>query len=342
MPAEAPPNRNRRVHPAALATAILVAITLFASGCGVAGSSSNRLSMIAFSTPREAYAKLIPGFTRTTAGQGIQFDQSYGSSGEQSRAAASGLPADFVHLALAPDMDPLVKAKVVSKDWASGPHQGILTHSTVAFVVRKGNPKGIHTWDDLLQKGIEIVTPNPFTSGGARWNLMAAYGAWTRAGDTKEQALSKLEQLLKNTPVQPKSAREALQIFAGGKGDVMLAYEQEAIQAEHSGTAIEHVVPDSTIRIDNPAAITETSKNKKAAQAWLNYLYTLPAQKIFASFGYRPVLPEAAAGNNFPTPRDLFTIDDLGGWNVVMKEFFDRTSGRVAKINQHLGISNNG
>jgi sulfate/thiosulfate-binding protein len=317
-------------------------IGLIASGCGAGAASSERLSVVAFSTPREAYAQLIPEFTRTPEGKGSTFDQSYGSSGEQSRAAASGLPADFVHLALAPDLDRLVEAGVVSKDWTNGPHQGILTHSTVAIVVRPGNPKGIRTWDDLLKEDVELVTPNPFTSGGARWNLMAAYGAWTRSGDSQEEALNKLEQLLRNTPVQPKSAREALQVFAGGKGDAMLAYEQEAIQAEDSGTEIEHFVPDATIRIDNPAAITETSKNKEDAQAWLNFLYTPEAQKTFASFGYRPVITDVAEASEFPTPTDLFTIDDLGGWDSVMEDFFDRDSGYVARINKRLGVATDG
>lgn len=342
MTTKTPFEKARDHRPRVLLPLFLLLLGLVISGCGAGTSGSKRLSVVAFSTPREAYSQLIPEFTKTTKGQGITFDQSYGSSGEQSRAAASGLPADFVHLALAPDLDRLVEAGVVSKDWKSGTHQGILTHSTVAIVVRPGNPKGIRTWDDLLKKDVELVTPNPFTSGGARWNLMAAYGAWTRAGDSEQEGLDKLEQLLRNTPVQPKSAREALQVFVGGKGDAMLAYEQEAIQAEDSGTEIEHIVPDSNIRIDNPAAVTETSKNKEAAQAWLDFLYTPDAQRTFASFGYRPVLPEAAEESEFPSPSDLFTIDDVGGWDTVMRDFFDRESGHVAKINQRLGVPTDG
>jgi sulfate/thiosulfate-binding protein len=330
---------------------------LVAAGCGSDDSSSDssgssdsagandgsRVSLVAFSTPREAYEALIPEFNKTDEGLGVEFDQSYGSSGEQSRAIEGGLPADLTHLALAPDVKRLTDAGLVDADWNSGEYKGMLTNSTVALVVRPGNPKKIEDWDDLTKDGIEVVTANPFTSGGARWNLMAAYGAWTRAGDTHEEALAKLEQLLRNTPVQSKSAREALQVFASGKGDVMISYEQEAIQGEANGEEFEHFVPSSTILIENPVALTNNSENPEAAQAFLDYLYTVEAQDIFASFGYRPVVEGAGKGvAEFPTPEDLFTIEDVGGWDKVMDEFFDREKGYVADINKKLGVPTDG
>lgn len=332
------------------------AAALVAAGCGTddgdSASASNggsaapndgaRVSLVAFSTPREAYEELIPVFQKTEEGTGVEFDQSYGSSGEQSRAIEGGLPTDFTHLALEPDVTRVVDADLVDGDWKSGEHGGMLTTSTVALVVRTGNPKKITGWDDLTKDGIEVVTANPFTSGGARWNLIAAYGAWTRAGDSHEEALDKLEQLLRNTPVQSKSAREALQVFTSGKGDVMISYEQEAIQGEAAGEDYEHFVPDSTILIENPAAVISTSQNSDAARAFLDFLYTTEAQDIFASFGYRPVVEGAGADVEFPTPKDLFTIEDVGGWDTVMTEFFDRENGHVADINKRLGVPTDG
>jgi sulfate transport system substrate-binding protein len=343
----------------ALRTLVPVAVAaLAAAGCGSSDSDANskssgsakgphegdRISLVAFSTPREAYEELIPQFQETKEGEGVEFDQSYGAAGEQARAIVGGLPTDYTHLAGYPDIQKVIEAGQVGDAWDDGEHKGFVTDSTVAIVVRKGNPKGIKTWDDLLEKGVEVVTPNPFTSGGARWNLMAAYGAWTRAGDSQDEALGKLEQLLRNTPVQSKSAREALQVFASGKGDAMLAYEQEAIQAEGKGEDFEHFVPDSTILIENPAAVLDASKVKDAAQAWLDFLYSDEAQQTWAKYGYRPVVEGAAeaAGVDFPQPKDLFTIEDVGGWDSVMDEFFDRDNGHVAKIEKKLGVSTDG
>lgn len=351
---------SHRIRRVALAVPLICALALGSAGCGAedttattkAGGSSagKRISLVGFSTPREAYEELIPAFQDTPGGAGVEFDQSYGSSGEQSRAVEGGLPADVVHLALEPDVTRLVDAQLVAPDWSKGAHHGFVTTSTVVLVVRPGNPKKITTWDDLLDDDVEIVTPNPFTSGGARWNLMAAYGAWRRAGASHEQARGKLEQLLRNTPVQSKSAREALQVFASGKGDVMLAYEQEAIQAEAKGEDFEHVVPDSTILIENPIAVVDAAKgdgaqgHAAAVSAWMDFLYSDAAQQVFASHGYRPVVESAAAtgGVEFPTPDDLFTIDDLGGWTKVTAEFFDREHGIVAEIEQGLGVATDG
>jgi sulfate/thiosulfate-binding protein len=318
--------------------AVVVAACGGVSEAGGSGSGAGgKITLVAYSTPKEAYEELIPAFQKTAAGNGVSFDQSYGASGEQSRAVEAGLPASVVAFSLAPDVDRLVDAGIVAGDWGSGPYKGMVTDSVVVFVVRTGNPKGIKTWDDLVKPGVEVITPNPFTSGGARWNLMAAYGAQLERGQSADQALEYLRKLLANTPVQDKSAREALQTFAGGKGDVMLAYENEAITAQQKGEDVDYVIPDQTILIENPIAITKDAP--AAAKAFLEFLWTPAAQTIYAQKGYRPVVKGVAGASKFTVPADLFTIDKLGGWDEVTDKFFDREKGLVAKIEQDLGVS---
>jgi len=320
--------------------ALLAAVAVLAAGCGSGGAGGgDRLTLVAYSTPREAYEQLIPAFQKTDAGKGISFSQSYGSSGDQSRAIQNGLAGDVVALSLEPDMTKLVDAGLVAKDWNAGDHKGMVTDSVVVLVVRKGNPKNIRTWDDLVKPGIEVIEPNPFTSGGAKWNVMAAYGAQLKAGRTHEQAVAWLEQMFRNVPVQDKSAREALQTFIGGKGDVMLAYENEAITAQQKEQAVDYVVPDNTILIENPIAVVNKSKNATASKAFVDFLLSTEAQTIFAQKGYRPVNEQVAATANFPKPSGLFTIDDLGGWSEVNKKFFDKEAGIVADIERKVGVS---
>jgi sulfate transport system substrate-binding protein len=321
--------------------ALLAAVALLLAGCGGSGGpgGGDKLTLVAYSTPREAYEQLIPAFQKTEAGKGVSFSQSYGSSGDQSRAIQNGLAGDVVALSLEPDMTKLVDAGLVAKDWNAGEHKGMVTDSVVVLVVRKGNPKNIRTWDDLVKPGIEVIEPNPFTSGGAKWNIMAAYGAQLKAGKTHEQAVAWLEQMFRNVPVQDKSAREALQTFIGGKGDVMLAYENEAITAQQKEQAVDYVVPDNTILIENPIAVVTRSRNATAAKAFVDYLRSADAQRIFADKGYRPVNEQVAATADFPKPPGLFTIDDLGGWAEVNKTFFDKDSGIVADLERKVGVS---
>jgi sulfate/thiosulfate transport system substrate-binding protein len=330
---------------AAMATLLL----FVAAGCGgpaedgeAASGDGSRLSLVAYSTPKEAYEELIPAFQQTPQGTGISFDQSYGASGDQSRAVESGLPADIVALSLAPDVDRLVEPGLVDADWAQNDYQGFVTNSVVVFAVRKGNPKNIRTWDDLVKEGVEVITPNPFTSGGAKWNLMAAYGAQTEQGKSPEEALEYLRKLLANTPVQDKSAREALQTFAGGKGDVLLAYENEAITARTAEIELDYVIPDQTILIQNPIAVTTESENPEQAQAFVDWLREPEAQQIFASKGYRSVREELVDEGTYPTPETLFKIDAFGGWDKVNDEFFDPETGSVAQIERDLGVSTAG
>ena len=332
-----------------LSAAAVALVALVAAGCGGAsdtkgGSSSSgggeKLSLVAYSTPQVVYDELQPKFAATGAGEGTSFSSSYGASGDQSRAVESGLPADVVAFSLAPDVTRLVKANLVSSDWTSEPHKGMVTDSVTTFVVRKGNPKNIHTWADLLKPGVQVLTPNPFTSGGARWNIMAAYGAQLKQGKTPDQALAYLKELFtKHVPVQDKSARDALQTFTGGKGDVLLSYENEAITAQQKGEKVDYVTPDQTILIENPVAVT--TKAKPEAKKFLDYLWSPAAQTIFAKHGYRPVVPSVAKKftSQFPKPKTLFTIDDLGGWDKVMTDFFDPENGSVAKIEEAAGVS---
>ena len=327
--------RNKRLWISALAFAAL-ALSGVLAACG--SSSSNKLSLVAYSTPQEAYAEIIPAFQKTTAGNGVSFSQSYGASGDQERAVEAGLSADVVALSLAPDVNKLVKAGKVDANWDQNKFKGFVTDSVVVFATRKGNPKNIKTWDDLLKPGVEVITPNPFTSGGARWNIMAAYGAQLQQGKTKQQALAYLKQLFDHVPVQDKSAREALQTFVGGKGDVLLAYENEAITAQQKGQSLDYTIPDQTILIQNPAAVTSDSKHATDAKAFLDFLWTDEAQKIYASKGYRSVNPALVDKSKYPTPSGLFKIDKLGGWTTVNDQFFDPSKGYLASIEKDKGV----
>jgi sulfate/thiosulfate transport system substrate-binding protein len=325
----------------ALAAVLLLVATACGGGddAGASGDGGGTLSLVAYSTPREAYEELIPAFQDTPEGRGVDFDQSYASSGEQSRAVEAGLAADVVAFSLEPDVTRLVAAGLVDADWNLNEHNGMVTESVVVFAVRPGNPENIQTWDDLLEEGIEVITPNPFTSGGAQWNIMAAYGAQLEQGKSDEEAIAYLRDLfLNHVPVQDKSARESLQTFAAGKGDVLLAYENEAIFAQQAGQALEYVLPDETILIENPVAVVATSGNPRAAQAFLDYLYTPEAQAVFASKGFRPVVDGVESELDFPDPPGLFTIEDLGGWPEVRTRFFDREESIFLDIENELGV----
>src|ERR687886_246503 len=296
---------------------VAAALAALVAGCGgpADGSASSggktKINLVAYSTPQEAYQALIPAFQKTAAGKNVSFDQSYGPSGDQARAVAAGLSADLVALSLEPDVSTLVKKGIVPKSWNKNPYHGMVTDSVVVFVVRDGNPKNIHTWADLTRKGVQVVTPNPFTSGGARWNVMAAYGAERAQGKTDKQAVDYLKKLFKNVPVLPKSAREATQVFAQGKGDVLLTYENEAIYANKKGVHTEYVLPRQTILIENPVALTKSGLKHKEAKDFLGFLWSSKAQKLFGDTGYRPVLKSVARAKKyrFKQPKALFTIN---------------------------------
>src|SRR4051812_48298422 len=315
------------------ALTFLVLAPLVVAAAAGAARQDTKLTLVAYSTPKEAYAKLIPAFQATPAGQGVSFDQSYGASGDQARAVLEGLKADVVEFSLEPDMTALVSKGLVAKTWNKNQYDGIVTRSVVCFVVRDGNPKHIRTWDDLVKPGVQVVTPNPFTSGGAKWNVMAAYGAQLRAKKTPKQAIAYLKTLFKDHVVSlDKSAREALQTFSSGRGDVLLTYENEALFANKKGIRTDYYIPKATLRIDNPVAVTTNSSNPAAAKAFVKFLYTPAAQKIFAENGYRPVVRSVLKSYSFPVRPQMFTIDYLGGWAKVDKKFFDPKSSIMAGI----------
>jgi sulfate/thiosulfate-binding protein len=308
---------------------------------GSGDGSGGTIDLVAYSTPQELYEQDIePAFGESPAGDGVGFKNSFGSSGDQSRAVEAGLPADYVHLPLEPDIQRLIDAGLIAEDYDAG-GKGSPQNSVVVFVTRPGNPEGIDSWDDLVTGEVEVITANPFTSGGARWNIMAAYGSQIVQGKSESEALDFVAQVLENTPVQDASARDALQTFVGGKGDVLLSYENEAIQAQEAGEEVEYVVPDETILIETKAAVTEEADDPEAAQAFLDFLLSDEGQRLFAEGGYRPVNEEILAEyeQDFPTPKDLFTIEEFGGWETVATDFFDPENGSVAEIERDLGVA---
>jgi sulfate transport system substrate-binding protein len=334
-----------RIRIASLAVLLPTLVALVATGCGGAedskgsGGSSNAsgsqtLSLIAYSTPEVVYDEIIPAYKKTADGKDVAFKTSFGASGEQSRAVEAGLKADVVSFSIEPDVTRLVDAGLVAKNWQKQTAtDGLVSKSIVSFIVRKGNPKNIKTWDDLLKPGIKVVTPNPFTSGAAKWNLLGAYA---------HGGLDYVSKLIKDhVSVQPKSGREALQTFTGGEGDVLLSYEYEATTAIKKGEKdIELVRPDSTVEIEIDIARTTEAKSP-AAEQFVNYVLGPEAQRLFVGWGYRPVNPEVekATKGQFPDPPKVTTIAQLGGWSKVNKDLFDPENGSIAKIEEEAGVS---
>ncbi|HXM56817.1 MAG TPA: sulfate ABC transporter substrate-binding protein [Candidatus Dormibacteraeota bacterium] len=324
-----------------------------ALACGGAASSSApgsqdsdvpalpaaKLALVAYSTPQEPYEKIFTAFQKTPQGRNITFSESYGGSGDQSRAVDAGQPADLVAFSLEPDMTRLVKDGLVASDWNSDQYKGNITDSVVALVVRKGNPKHIRTWDDLLKRGVEVITPNPFTSGGARWNVLAGYVAKSDGGKDDAAGLAYLNQLFTHVAVQDSSARNALTTFANGKGDVLISYQNEAIFAQQHGQALDYVIPDGNILVENPVAVTAKTKYPEQAKAFLDFLHGRTAQRIFADAGYRPVASGVAKSGEFKDPARLYTITDIGGWTDVNKKFFDPATGALVDVEKKLGVA---
>lgn len=346
--------RRRGVRASLAATAAL-ALGVTVTACGssdstsgdtsASGTPSGTVNLVGYSTPQDAYEKTLePAFQKTPEGADVDFSNSFGASGDQSRAVEAGQPADLVHFSLAPDVTRLVDDGLVDASWTDNKYNGILQDSVVVFIVRGGNPNNIQTWDDVASGDNEVLVPNPFTSGGAKWDIMAAYGSQIEQGKTPEEALQTVNDILSATVVQDASASDALSTFTSGKGDVLLSYENDAIRAQQAGEDIDYVIPDQTIKIETPAAVTSDAKNPDAAQAFLDYLWSPEGQQGFADNGYRPVDPTVLKQNadKFPTPKDEFTIDDLGGWDKVNADFFDPASGSVAEIENNLGVSTGG
>jgi sulfate/thiosulfate transport system substrate-binding protein len=325
---------------------IALAATLGIAACGDDeaeggdGSGGGNIDLVAYSTPQQAFEDgIIPAFEDTSGGEGVEVSTSFGASGDQRRAVEAGQSADLVDFSLEPDMLSLVEAGKVAEDWNVGQHKGIITDSVVTLSVRPWNPENIQSWEDLVTGDVEIITPNPATSGGAKWNIMAAYGSQINQGKSEQEALDFVAQIIENTSVLDDSARDSLQTFASGKGDVLIGYENEALQAQDEGIELEFVIPDQTILIENPAAVTTEAQDPEAAQALLDFILTDEGQQIFADYHYRPVVPSVLEQNRdaFPEVPGQFTIADFGGWAKVDDEFFDDESGKVTEILRQQG-----
>lgn len=308
-------------------------------------AATTTLHLVGFAVPKEANNAIQAKFAQTDAGRGVVWQESYGASGDQSRAVVNGLSADYVNFSLEGDVKRLVDAGLVDENWKNGPNKGIVSDSVVVLVVPKGNPKNIRDWSDLIREGVRIVTPNPASSGSARWNIVAAYQQAISQGGTEAQAEEYLTAFFKNVVALPGSGRDATNAFLQGTADVLISYENEAILARQSGEDFEYVVPDSTLLIENPGAVTKSADPK--ALAYLEFVLSPEGQVEFARKGFRPVtagveIPEVQGANDpknpFPKPARLFTInDDLGGWSAVNKKFFTESTGLVPRIQQQTG-----
>lgn len=348
---------------------VLAVTALVVAGCGGGStdepggqdisSGTHNLNLFAYAVPKIGFDAVIPAFRDTEEGKSTGFSASYGASGDQSRKVARHVPADVVNFSVAPDITRLVKAGVVDKDWAEQyPNGSTPFGSVVALVVREGNPKNIHTWDDLLKPGIQVVTPNPGSSGSAKWNLLAPFAAKSKGGVDEQAGLDYVADLVRDhTTVQPKSGREATTAFEQGQGDVLISYENEAIflkgqnATAKPGQRSDYVIPSETFKIENPVAVVNFSDEKKAANEFVNYLFTPPAQRIWAQQGFRPVDPGVIEETKDLFPGEiakLWTIDELGavlgqgtaddnkgkdlkGWPAVDKALFG-TSGAITEI----------
>lgn len=299
-----------------------------------APAGTANLTLVSYAVTQAAYEQIIPKFTakwKADHNQEVVFDQSYGGSGSQTRAVIDGLEADVVALALALDTKKIEKAGLIQPGWETeAPNNAIVHKSVAALVTREGNPKGIKGWQDLT-KDVKVITANPKTSGGARWNFLALWGAITQTGGNDTKALDFTTQVFKNVPVLPKDAREATDVFfKQGQGDVLINYENEVLLAKQKGENLPFVVPtDVNISIDSPVAVVDTNVDKhgtrEIAEAFVEFLFTPEAQEEFAKVGFRPIDPTVAEkyANQFPKVNKLFTVQDVGGWDEVQTKFFD-------------------
>lgn len=339
-------------------------IMLFTTGCSASAQGNDeadgtgkevKLTLAAYTTPREAYSEIIPLFQahwKEKTGETVTFEESYQGSGAQSRAVVEGFEADIVALSLEADVIRIEDAGLITHDWRSKPFGGIVSTSVVAFAVREGNSKNIQDWADLAQPGLEILTPNPKTSGGAMWNVLALYGAAKRghvegiaAGD--EGAQDFLLSVLQNVTVMDKGARESITNFEKGIGDVAITYENEVLVGQKAGINYELVLPTSTIRIDNPVAVVDAYVDKhgtrEVAEAFVDFLFTKEAQEVFARHGLRSPDEEVAktTAATYPPIEDLFTIDDFGGWKEATPAFFGEQGIFYKVFEQVQGIQIN-
>lgn len=298
------------------------------------------LVLAIYSVPKEAYEKrIIPAFQRhwkQRTGEEVRIRSSYGASGAQARAVIGGFDADIAALSVEGDLDQVVKAGLITHDWRKAPQRGIVTASVVAFGLRKGNPKGIKTWEDLTKPGVEVLYPNPKTSGGAMWDIVAIYGAGLKlaeqnrtaglpAAKTAPEAYAAdlLKRVQKNVKVMDKSGRESVTTFERGVGDVIVTYENELLPRIKSGRPYDLMVPAETVLIENPVALVDRNVDKHrvrdVAEAFVSFLQGAEAQRSFMESGFRPIQGAGAEGQATapPLPPRLFTVAELGGWAKV-------------------------
>jgi sulfate transport system substrate-binding protein len=326
--------------------ATLVGGALATAGCSSSASSdsADTVDLVGYSVLEQANKGVIAAFQKTPAGKNVDFKESYGASGDQSRAVEAGAAADEVHLSLEPDVTRLVDAGLVADNWKDTPTKGICTQSIVVMVVQKGNPLNIDSWDDLVKPGVGIVTPNPASSGSAKWNLLAAYGSVKADGGSDADAQAYMKKFFGNVAALPDSGRDATTAFTSGTGDVLLSYENEAILARQSGTDFDYVVPDSSILIQNPCAVTKDAP--QAAKEFQDFQTSEEGQKLYASTGYRPLMDVGTLSvdgandpsNAYPDPKTLLTIDDdFGGWDEANTKYFDENDGILTKLQAEAG-----
>ncbi len=299
-------------------------------------AASQELLLVSYAVTKAAYDRIIPGFTadwKKRTGQSVVIRTSYGGSGSQTRAVIDGLAADVVGLALEGDTLKIQEAGLISPGWEKeNPNNSIITNSVVAFFVRPGNFKKIRTWNDLDNKNVEVITANPKTSGGARWNFLGLWGSVTETGGNEAKARAFVTNVYRNVDTLPKDAREATDVFVKrNQGDVLLNYENEAILARKSGTwKTPFIVPATNILIEGPIAVVDKNVDRKGtrkvAEAFARYLYTDTAQRVFAEEGFRPVNAKVKAETKgrFSPITKLFTARDFGGWESINKKFFGK------------------
>jgi sulfate/thiosulfate transport system substrate-binding protein len=304
-------------------------------GAAPAAQGNVTLTLVSYAVTQAAYEQIVPKFVakwKAEHNQEVQFDQSYGGSGSQTRAVIDGLEADVVQLALAGDIDNISKAGLIEPGWEKeSPNNSIVTQSVAAIVTREGNPKGIKGWADLTKGDVKVITANPKTSGGARWNFLALWGSVSQKGGNEAKALDYTTQVFKHVPILPKDAREATDVFfKQGQGDALINYENEVLLAKQKGEDLPFIVPtDVNVSIDAPIAVVDKNVDKNGtrtvAEAFVQYLYTPEAQEEFAKVGFRPVEASASEkyAKDFPKIEKLFTVKDFGGWSEVQTKFFE-------------------
>jgi sulfate transport system substrate-binding protein len=339
---------TRRIVPLVLAIALPALAACTASSANTASGSGTctppavpTLTFAAYSTPREVYdAKIIPAFKamwKEKTGVEPQFFESYTGSTTQAQNVVNGSGADVVALSLAPDVQMIEDAGLITHDWTQAPDKGMVSSSVVVFDVRPGNPKGIADWNDLAQPGVGLLTPDPAQSGGARWNLVSLWGAAMRGdvpginSDDQAGATTLMQDVVNNVISFDASARTSIQNFEGGNGDVAITYENEVKTAEAADLPDEAVYPQGSIMIENPAAVVDTNAEAHCvadlANAFVDFLHTKEAKGYFTDVGFlRSTDPKLAQrgdpANGYPAIKDLFTADDLGGWDQLNEELF--------------------